>query len=331
MLRKLSVVILLSIFACAAAYGQETPPEPKTPAAVWSMALGGSYLGVQTRDVSKENMAQFGLNEVRGVAIEKVMDDSPAARAGLMNNDVIIRFNGESVTSVRKLTRLIGEVAPDHSARITVLRNGVERDFDVALAKRELPQLNAGNFKFEMPPMPDFKEFPKGEIPDIKVFPAPKAGEQGAFVWSTGTYRQIGVTVTSLSKQLGDYFGVSEGKGVLINNVREDSPAAKAGLRAGDVIVEIDGKAIEGSFDLSRAINEKKEGDITLTIVRDKNRRTVTVTPEKAKDGAFRFGEELEKYLELEKNANRLNMRAISPQMRLAPLLVQTTLGSRIL
>lgn len=339
MLRKLSVFILLSIFTCAAAtaFAQEdAPPEPKVPGAVFSMSFGGSYLGVQTKDVSKENMAQFGLREVRGVAVEKVMDNSPASKAGLQNNDVIIRFNGEEVTSVRKLTRLISEVAPDHSVRITVLRNGSEREFDVALAKRELPQAFSGDFKFEnMPPIPEipeFKNFPKGELPGVRVFPAPRPGEEpGGFYWSTGSHRQIGISVSSLGKQLGDYFGVAEGKGLLINNVRENSPAAKAGLRAGDVIVEVEGKEVSGSFDLTRTINEKKEGSITMTIVRDKNRQTVTLTPEAAKEGAVKFGEELEKYLELENNANRLNMKILKPEMRIAPYTLLTTGGSQIL
>ena len=100
-----------------------------------------------------------------------------------------------------------------------------------------------------------------------------------------GNSRQIGVGVGSLGKQLGEYFGVADGKGVLINSVRENSPAAKAGLRAGDVIVEVDGKPVAGSMELTRAISEKKEGDVNLTIVRNKNRQTIRVTPEKMQGG----------------------------------------------
>jgi membrane-associated protease RseP (regulator of RpoE activity) len=73
----------------------------------------------------------------------------------------------------------------------------------------------------------------------------------------------------------------------LINSVAENSAAAKAGLKAGDVIVEVDGKAVAGNLDLTRAINEKKEGEITLTIIRNKNRQTVRLTPEKAKDNGL--------------------------------------------
>jgi membrane-associated protease RseP (regulator of RpoE activity) len=64
--------------------------------------------------------------------------------------------------------------------------------------------------------------------------------------------------------------------------VTDDSPAARAGIRAGDVIISVDGEKVDGSGDVSRAINKKKEGDVTLTVVRDKNQRTFTVTPKAA-------------------------------------------------
>jgi serine protease Do len=100
------------------------------------------------------------------------------------------------------------------------------------------------------------------------------------FVFRGSTNRQIGVGVMPLTKQLGDYFGISDGKGLLVSSVRENSPAAKAGLKAGDVIVEVEGKQVNETFELLRAVNEKKEGDVTLTVVRDKNRQTFRVTPE---------------------------------------------------
>jgi membrane-associated protease RseP (regulator of RpoE activity) len=95
--------------------------------------------------------------------------------------------------------------------------------------------------------------------------------------------------VTSLTKQLSEHFGVPGG--VMINEVRADSPATKAGLKAGDIIVEADGKELKGEVDLIRAIAEKKEGDVTLTIVRDRNRQTIRVTPEESKDGFNSFFE----------------------------------------
>lgn len=90
---------------------------------------------------------------------------------------------------------------------------------------------------------------------------------------------QIGVGLTHLTPQLNDYFGVKSG--TLINSVKENSPAAIAGLKAGDVIVEVDGTSVQGAIALYRAINDKIGTAITLKIFRDRKSLNFTVTPEK--------------------------------------------------
>ena len=99
-----------------------------------------------------------------------------------------------------------------------------------------------------------------------------------------GNSRRIGVSTMELTKQLADYFGITGGKGVLVTSVTEDGPAAKAGVRAGDVITAVDGEAIDSPGDISRVINRKKEGDVTLTVVRNKAQQTIHVTP---REGGF--------------------------------------------
>lgn len=281
MLKKLSIFVLLTVSASVVGVAQQAPESrAQFEKRIGISFNGGSYLGVQTQEISKENFAKFGLSEVRGVAVEKVVENSPAAQAGLQNADVIISFNGEEVSSVRKLTRLISEIAPDHKANLVVSRGGIEREISVTLGKREIPN-------FEM------SRFPTGSVYSIPAVPAlpPRTplppmndSETRSFVWRLGERRQIGIDVTPLTKQLGDFFGVASGKGLLIDSVRADSPAARGGLRAGDVIVEADGKEVGGNLDLIRIINEKKEGDVNLTIVREKNRQTIRITPEISKD-----------------------------------------------
>lgn len=296
-----SILIVTSAFILA--IGQ-TPDAKKDKEKVaqsfsWSFDGDGAYLGVQTQEVTKENFAKFGLREVRGVAVEKVIENSPAAAAGIQAGDVILRFNNEEVTSSRKLTRLISEVDPDHQVSLTILRGGREQTVTATLGKHPMARFGEGGFKFEMPDMPHFdfkgldrlkdlekwKDLPqfKGDFPH--TFNFPPGGEN--FTWHFGTGRQIGVSVYPVTKQLGERFGVDGG--VMINEVKENSAAAKAGLRAGDIIVEAGGKAVKNSGDLMKSINEKKDGDVTLTIVRDRNRQTVTVTPEASKDGGFFF------------------------------------------
>lgn len=300
MIRNSFAFILFVLIGVGVGNGQT--PEPKvekdeaTKAFAWSFDGDGGYLGVQTIEVSKENLARFGLREVKGVGVESIVDGSPAQAAGLQKGDVIVKVNGDEITSARKLTRLIGEISPDHQAKLTVLRNGGERDISVTVGKRPGMKFDNGAFqmgvpmdKFEFPQMPDMPNLQR--LPRVEIAPLPPGSPDAPMTWSFGgSRRQIGIGVSPLTKQLADHFGV-EG-GALVNNVRENSPAAKAGIKAGDIIVEADGKAVKGDFDIVRSITEKKEGAVTLTIVRDRNRQTVSVTPEEVKgnfDNYFEF------------------------------------------
>lgn len=298
-----SVMIVTSAFTIIIGQTPEAKKEKEKAPNVfsWSFDGDGGYLGVQTQEVSKENFAKFGLREVQGVAVEKVMDNSPAAAAGIKAGDVILRFNGDEITSARKLTRMVSEVDPDHQVKLTISRGGSEQEITATVGKRPMPKFENGNFSFSMPEgmnkfdpekfkgldnlkdLPQFKEF-KGEIPNVLITPG---GDGQSFLWRSGEGRQIGIAVYPVTKQLGERFGVESG--VMINNVRSDSPAAKAGLKAGDIVIEIDGKAVKNNLDLIKAINAKKEGDVQITIMRDRNRQTISVTPEASKGSGFVF------------------------------------------
>ena len=298
MIHKSLAFLLMGFVLVIGANAQTPAPGAKGESRTFSMFFDsdGSYLGVETEEVTKDNFSKYGLREVRGVAIEKVIEGSPAEKAGLQNGDVIVRLNNEEITSVRKLTRLLGEIAPDHQATLTVVRGGAEREVTATVGKRPTPKFDEGAFNMTFPrgervPFPPSSEFPtlprREGLPRVDALP-PGSPDQ-PFVWRTGSGRRIGISVTALTKQLSEHFGVTNG--VMINEVRADSPAAKAGLKAGDIIVEVEGKEVKGDFDLIRAINDKKEGDVTLTFIRDRNRQTISVTPEKAEAGFNSFFE----------------------------------------
>ncbi|HVF68196.1 MAG TPA: PDZ domain-containing protein [Pyrinomonadaceae bacterium] len=273
------------------------PVRPAAPADAPEPQIGfsetlfddGNYLGVRVEELTRENAKAYGLTgEPRGVGVTQVLKGSPAERAGVRERDVIVRFDGEAVTSLRKLTRLITESSPEHTARVTVLRGGSEQELSVTLARRELlAPAAAGDM---------MGRFDLGEVKRLGEDWARSGGEwklkadewgrgfqgfegdgPGAFVLASS--RRIGVTTTALGKQLADYFGVSHG--VLVSSVEQGSPADKAGLKAGDVLTEADGRKLDDASDLVRALGAKDEGEVTLTFVRDKQRRTVRVTPEK--------------------------------------------------
>ena len=290
-----SILIVTSAFVIA--FGQDKKEDgdrsPRTFA--FTMDGGGSYLGVQTSEITKDNYLKFNLSGVRGVAVDKVSENSPASAAGIQAGDVIVRLDGEEVTGVRKLTRLVSEVDPDHQVRLTVSRNGREQEITATLAKRPAPKFEEGsfpgmqNFKFEMPDMKDLPQFK--EMRDLKNMPEGQhvwtfpGGEGRSMVLRSG--RGIGVSILPLTKQLADRYQVTGG--ALVSEVRDGSAAAKAGLRAGDVITEVDGKQIKNQFDIIKAVNDKKDGDVSVTFIRDGKRQTVNVTPEKTKDNGFIF------------------------------------------
>jgi membrane-associated protease RseP (regulator of RpoE activity) len=285
------------------------------PARALSMIFGGgdNYLGVYTEPVTRENMSRYNLSgEPRGVAVARVAENSPAAKAGLQKDDVILRFDGEQVSSTQKLSRLINESAPEHAARLTVSRGGSERELTVTLGRRELSSVGAGGgmlfkdgelFRLEGD---EWKKQTEEEARRQREEWQKRSGEfqkrsgewqkqteelrrqlekmprAESFGFVVGGGRRIGVTTTPLTDQLADYFGVSRDGGVLVTSVTENSPAARAGLKAGDVITEVDGEKVENAAGLSRSLSRKQEGEVTLGVTRERNRRTVKVTPEKS-------------------------------------------------
>jgi serine protease Do len=231
----------------------------------------GGFLGVNTEDITSENMSRYGLREARGVGVTSVAKDSPAEKGGIRKEDVILRVDGDRVTSVRKLSRLISEIAPDQSARITISRGGSEQELAVTIGKREESRNIDGWLKGE-PKIWKWEGSPK-------VFKWEDGPGFDGSMFNFGNSRRIGVSTMQLTKQLADYFGVADGQGVLVTSVTADGPAAKAGIKAGDVVTAIDGEKVGSAGDLSRAINKKKDGDVSLTIVRNKSQQTIKVIP----------------------------------------------------
>ncbi|HEX7177813.1 MAG TPA: PDZ domain-containing protein [Pyrinomonadaceae bacterium] len=265
------------------------PAPPQGPGEVTIFHFGDNFLGVSVEDVTRENMGRYNQSgEPRGVGVRSVVKGGPAEKAGLRENDVILRFDGETVTTTRKLNRLLGESAPEHTARLTIRRGGGEQEISVTLGKREFGREFGGTmidgelWRRQAEEMSRNSEQWKrqGEEARRKMEEWQRKNPGGVFTFFGGG-RRVGISTNALGKQLADYFGVEHG--ALVTSVEPDSPAARAGLKAGDIVTDVDGERVEDAGDLSRAINRKEEGEVTLTVVRERNRRTVRVTPEKMK------------------------------------------------
>jgi C-terminal processing protease CtpA/Prc len=319
----LSLALLVTLFVADASAQVAQGGRAQTEGAYAFAFGGGNHLGVSVESVTRENMSSFNLQgSPRGVVVRDVQENSPASKAGLQKNDVILRFDGEQISSAQKLQRLINESAPEHTARLSISRNGAEQELSVTLGKREgFSSQSFGNFKF-----PDVQAFGlkseefkrhaeelqrnskewqrdteewKKRAKELDLnskelrkelenkFRAEGFGNNFTLVYGGG--RRIGITTQELTGQLADYFGVSERGGLLVTSVTENSPAAKAGLKAGDVVTEVDGTQLRNAGELSRAINRRDEGEVTLTIKRDRKTRTIKVTPDRTQNNPTLF------------------------------------------
>lgn len=229
---------------------------------------GRSWLGVHISDVTAEGAKELKLAGEYGVVVEEVEEDSPAAKAGLQAKDVILSFADERVRSTEQLRRLVRETPAGRTVPVQVSRDGQTRSLQVTLAAHQtqvaLPGMHVMRPAMPAPPAPPQPPV-YVETPDFNIQ-----------VFTTGP--QLGISGDELTPQLAEYFGVKAGKGVLVREVLTGTAAEKAGLKAGDVIIQVDNEAVATLGELRRALRKKREGkQLSLTIVRNRAEQNVSV------------------------------------------------------
>ena len=242
------------------------PPDPPESAEIYLMNDGTAHLGVSLGDVSTEKAQELKLPAVAGAIVNSVVRESPAARAGIEKGDAIMEFDGVRVRSSAELRRLIRETPPGRTVEMKVVRDGKTRIMSAKL------EGSSNSFSFNAP---------EARLPSINVMPEiriPPMNFPESFTLLGGHRAILGIDGDDLTPQLAQYFSVKQGKGVLITEVTVGGAADKAGLKAGDVIVLVDGKAISGVDELRSALNDNFTEDtrkVSLTIVRDHHEQTV--------------------------------------------------------
>ena len=257
----------------AVTHGQEVRAA-QPPRAV-AITTGGSRIGVSVRDVDGTEGVEGG---ARGVIVEDVTADSPAGKAGLRKGDVIVEFDEERVRSARQLTRIVRETPAGRSVPAVVRRGGQTTTLTV------VPD-DGGRLSLDG--LDDFGQWardlrarvhPRASAPGVPPRPPAPPIPPQPFLWNfeemPGRSGRLGLTAGALSPQLAEYFGVREG--ALVTSVTDDSAAAKAGLRAGDVITAINGATVSGPADVRRRTQGLSEGEeFTMTVMRE--RKAVTL------------------------------------------------------
>ena len=237
---------------------------------------GGSYLGVDTRDITSDRLADLHVKDESGVEVTMVDQDAPAGKAGLKEHDVILSINDQKIQSVEQLRRVVHEIPAGRSVTIGISRAGQPMTLKATLAERNMDR----GFNFNVPPV----NIPAIHIPPINM---PEIDVPTVVVMHSP--HNSGMMVENLTPQLGDFFGVKSGNGVLIRSVEKGSRAEQAGLRAGDVIVKVNGSAVSDCSDFTRLLRERKQSKATVTVMRDRKEQNLTLTlPEPRRSGSLK-------------------------------------------
>jgi membrane-associated protease RseP (regulator of RpoE activity) len=208
---------------------------------------GEAWLGVYLQELNDAMREALDIEGDVGVLITEVSDDSPAEKAGFKVGDVIVEFDGREIYDGDDLRRAVRRTDPGDKVKVVIIRDGKRRTLTVEMGERPRSRRRVYGRPWD----------------DLR-----------AFAFSFGRRAYLGVELAELNPDLGSYFDVKEG--VLVIEVIEDSPADKAGLRAGDVIVAIDGETVRDPEAVFEILREYREGDrVEIEIVRHGKRQKI--------------------------------------------------------
>lgn len=247
---------------------------------------GQGYLGIDIRDVSATEVVALHLKSSRGAEVIMVDHDGPAGKAGLREHDVVLSVNGTVVDGEDQLRKVLHDMLPGRSVSMLVCRNGTEQTVTAVMANRAELERQAWENHWTVPE-PAFED----------SYPS-SAGARGAGKGFIAGHllpvapAYTGAVVDVLGAQLADFFGVKEGRGLLVHEVEGNSPAAAAGLRAGDVVTRVNGDRVGSKSDWGRALHDSKGHPVSLTIVRDRHEQTLTMVPDSKRHSQLEYPEQ---------------------------------------
>jgi len=246
----------------------QPPPPPPPPDAMIFFQTSGTYLGVGVKEINAERAKALNLKEEYGVEITTVEPGSPAEKAGLKPGDVVLEYNGQRVEGTQQFVRFVRETPPGRTVRLTVFRNGATQTLTATVAERKGRTFNIPTPKIDEDVRIRIQRELEGAMRDV-----PRV----TMSWRAG---MLGIEGEPLKgSQLAEFFGVKEG--VLVRSVMKDTPAERAGLKPGDVIVKVDDRTVEEPRDISAALRAAREASkktLPVVVVREKREMTVQVT-----------------------------------------------------
>ena len=220
------------------------------------------YIGVMIEDVTKEIAKRERYKGTEGAYVTDVVEDGPADSAGVRKGDIIIEFAGTKIGNGKELTKAVRKAVPDSKVAIVVMRGGEKKTLQITVGKSKSIERS---YRVTVPSMPHVQVFVGRGI--------------------------MGLELRTLNEQLGEYFGAPNNEGVLVESVEKESPADKAGFKAGDVIIRVGKKNIDEVRDIDKAFSKFEEGDtVEVEVVRKGARKVLSIEVEEREHfEPFRF------------------------------------------
>jgi serine protease Do len=262
--------LVLTTPACRALGSTKDLPPDLGPNFLMYSSQG--YLGLDFREIDNDRANSLHLKDNHGAEIVTVDHDAPAGKSGVKLHDVILQLDGQSFDNVDLLRRRLRELPPGRTITLLVSRDGNPMTFTVKLCDREVLEQQAWSQHLSVPE------------PAAGSFLGPSAPAGTAFfdaLIPRSLY--VGADVNPVKTQLADYFGVRSGTGLLVESVDDQSPASRAGLKAGDVIVKLDSEPITSRSDWLKGIRSHRGQPVQVTIMRNKLEQILTMSVGKSK------------------------------------------------
>jgi S1-C subfamily serine protease len=245
---------------------------------LWYSAQG--YLGVNLSEIDTDRVNALHLKDAHGAEVTLVDHDAPAGKSGLKVHDVILQLDGQAVENAEQLRHRLLDMPSGRTVNLLVSREGNSLTISVQLCDRaELEQKAWSQHRTVPEPAPParsgfhetFIESRRPAVTGILDTVMPK-----------GLY--VGAELNPVRTQLADYFGVSSGTGLLVENVDYQSPASRAGLKAGDVVVKVESQQMTSKGDWVKALRNHRGQLVQVTVMRNKQEQVLTMSAGKLKN-----------------------------------------------
>lgn len=259
-----------------------------------STAASQGYLGIVFHDVGDDRLSALNLKEPHGVEILHVDHDGPANQAGLREHDVILQMNGQVIEGEEQLRRILRETPVGRTVTLVLSRDGQTLTVSTQLADRARVEHDAWQQHIvpdSTPPSPlHGNSFLGGGTIASPAITAPPDARSHPFMGTVilgSSY--TGAAMEMIGPQLAQFFGSQGGNGLLVRSVDPNSPAAAAGLRAGDVVVRANAVIIVGTGDWARVVRENRGHPLSVVVVRDRQELTFVLIPDSKKRTSLDF------------------------------------------